>query len=109
MFSKTTSVEPLEENFNHVKFDEMSKNYKQNLKKFDMWKTDYDEIDYVLKKFKKNKIKCQKYNNTLDNEVQKNQVFQAFITVSPDEERLIITNKVKCDDEYVLENDPEEL
>jgi len=35
--------------------------------------------------------------------------YQAFIQISEDESKLIITNKVKIDDEYVLENDPEEI
>ena len=57
-----------------------------------------------------NKIKCIKYNNTLDDEAYKYATYNAFIELSLDEEELIITNKVKYKDkEYVLENDPCEI
>ena len=39
-------------------FFKMNENYHKNLKKFEMQKTDYDEIDYMIKKFVNNKIKC---------------------------------------------------
>jgi hypothetical protein len=57
-----------------------------------------------------NKVKCIKYNNTLDDAAYQYPTFNAFIELSLDGEELIITNKVKYKDkEYVLENDPCEI
>ena len=57
-----------------------------------------------------NKVKVIKYNYSLDEEVQNYNYYEAFVQLSMDEQHLIITNKVKCvKDEYVLENDPEEI
>ena len=74
-----------------------------------MERTDYDEIEFIVETFQENKITAVKYNNTLDDEGQRASSYASFINVSGDGERLIITNKVKINDEYVLENDPEEI
>ena len=53
-------------------------------------------------------IKCIKYNNSLDETVQQNYFFDAFITVSSDGSKLIISNKKPTAEakEYILDADP---
>ena len=40
----------------------------KNLKLFEMERTDYDEIEFIVETFQENKITAVKYNNTLDDE-----------------------------------------
>ena len=59
--------------------------------------------------FQENKVKCIKFNYSLDEVVQKHVCFDAFIKLSQDKKQLIIANKKPVEDDYILEADPNEV
>ena len=52
-----------------------------------------DEILSIKQYFVDHKVKCIKYNYGLEHITQNFSAFQAYIQLSPDENRLIITNR----------------
>ena len=48
----------------------------------------------VLNYFVKHKVRCVKYNNCLDQGIQKQRCFDSFLQLTTDKKKLILTNKV---------------
>lgn len=65
----------------------------KNKQKIDERIADVTTIDVIKERFKSNKIKCIKYNYSLDKEVQSVGAFEGYFQLSKDGQYLNIYNK----------------
>ena len=61
---------------------EQKKQYLKNKYKIEKWRSEITTIDRIKERFKNNKIKCIKYNYSLDKEVQKIGGFEGYLQLS---------------------------
>ena len=70
--------------------------------------SELEQIEVLKKVFKNNKIKIKKYNYAIDESVQNFSSFDAYLQLSEDETKFIVTNKKPVNDpEYIYEADPQ--
>ena len=87
----------------------MQEKYEASKVKIDESYNNHSEINSLTEHIKKNKIKCIKYNYALEGSVQNYFNFEATISLSNNEEALIINNIKPFKAKYILESDPREI
>jgi hypothetical protein len=71
--------------------------YMKNTRILRIRENDIYEMERIQDFLVKNKISCVKYNSTIILE-RANQCYDAFIQLSPDKKRLLVTKKIVIDD-----------